>query len=128
MTILTKIRSLFAAKLSDNDETQAQIMGMALAALKCSEVNAQLIVKQGKALEIMQRELLSGRQIVAHYTIAANDAKTKLEGFTPGTIEYEGMLMMSSKLYELAELVEGTEAKKNNTKEAATDASVKDKE
>lgn len=121
MNIVKFVSRLFKKRLSENDEAQAQIMGMALAAMKASEVNTRLLVKQAIAIEGLK--ILSHKGMLAHYTVAADQAKQSLEEFEEGTLEYEGMLMMSSKLYEMAALVEkmGENNKKTEAKNASTE-------
>ncbi|MEZ5537646.1 MAG: hypothetical protein R3F02_18755 [Thiolinea sp.] len=106
--------------LNDNDLAQAQIMGMALAGLKAAEVNAQLIVKQAAAIEALQAQMLSQQKILAHYTVAADQAKTKLEDYPEGSLEHEAMLLMSRELYQVAGMLQGMNNKNGESNEPAT--------
>ena len=92
-------------RLSENDQAQAHIMGMALAALKSGETNARLICQQAETLRDMHTlmgKLLTHETILANYTLAANQAKAMLDEFPEGTIENEAMLLMASELFGLA--------------------------
>lgn len=98
-------RCLGGIKLSANDQAQAHVMGMALAALKSGETNARLICQQAATLRDMHNimgKLLTHETILANYTLAANQAKAMLDQFPAGTIENEAMLLMASELFGLA--------------------------
>ena len=98
-------RKLGGTRLSEQDQAQAQVMGMALASLKAAETNALLMLHLAQQLKDVKSavdKLLEPSGVVALYTLAANQAKDFLEQQQDGSIEQEAALLMSSELFGIA--------------------------
>lgn len=105
----TKVIKFFKTRLSETDEAQAHIMGMALASLKAAEANALLVLQisqqlQDVKLAVSKLQMPSG--VLAMYTLAANSAKTQFETYQEGSIEREACLLMASELFGLAKTIQ----------------------
>ena len=98
-------RKLGGTRLSEQDQAQAQVMGMALASLKAAETNALLMLhlaQQLKDVKVAVAKLQEPSGVIALYTLAANQAKVFLEQQSDGSIEQEAALLMSSELFGIA--------------------------
>lgn len=96
---------LGGTRLSEQDQAQAQLMGMALASLKAAETNALLtlqLTRQLKDVKVAVAKLQEPTGVIALYTLAANQAKDFLEQQPEGSSEQEATLLMSSELFGIA--------------------------
>ena len=102
---------LGGTRLSEQDQAQAHIMGMALASLKAAEVNALLVLNMTQQLadvKLAVSKLQAPSGVLGTYTLAANQAKTLMAEYQEGSIEYEGFLLMTSELFGLAKTLQDT--------------------
>ena len=96
---------LGGGRLSEQDQAQAQVMGMALASLKAAETNALLtlhLAQQLKDVKVAVAKLQEPNGVIALYTLAANQTKDFLEQQPEGSIEQEAALLMSLELFGIA--------------------------
>jgi hypothetical protein len=100
---------LWKKRLSETDEAQAHVMGMALASLKAAEANALLVLQVSQQLQDVKlavNKLQAPSGVLAMFTLAANNAKTQFETYPEGSIEREACLLMASELFGLAKTLQ----------------------
>ncbi len=116
---------LGGTRLSEQDQAQAHIMGMALASLKAAEANAMLtlnITQQLQDLKQSVQKLQAPSGVLATFTVAANQAKSMMQEYPEGSIEHEGFLLMSSELFGLAKTLQDTIENSKKTEEGSASA------
>lgn len=94
--------ALGGTRLSAADQAQAQIMGMALAALKASQVNAHLLLQQAESLRKTQEAMLTTARIVGSFAHEGNSVTDSLNKYAAGSVEHEAMVLMADQLLEMA--------------------------
>lgn len=116
---------LGGTRLSEQDQAQAHIMGMALASLKAAEANALLtlnITQQLQDVKLAVQKLQAPSGVLATFTVAANQTKSMMEDYPEGSIEHEGFLLMSAELFGLAKTLQDTLENHKKTEEGRATA------